>query len=272
MPNPPLHPALLADPLALGLGDEDRVALPDPTHPTHLRWLAMRREAGLSVPAVEPLEAERHAELGGRLRAVVGALGTPRVIGIGGPAGSGRTSVLTALAELAARAGLRTAALDCDLNHPALLRQCGIDALPLTLGGLVLTLPLRDLRLQSLGGFWPEPQPLPWHGRELERVLSRYREDVLWGNPDIIFLDLPALPDPRHQEVLDFFGAEYWEVEGPTRTALPRRTPSLTIANAVSEGREGLPYRPAGDLLDIFCTRLPASLPPSWTKGFSSSS
>lgn len=268
----PIHPTLLMDPLALGLGDLGDIRLPAPEHPAHEPWLrAVEAETG-ARPRLHPLTADERLPLSERLRAEAGTLGTARVIAVDGPAGAGRSSVVRGIATIAAGAGLRVAALDCDLNHPGLLELYGITAPPVVVHDLVLAQAAQGVRLQSLGAFWPEPGPLPWHGRELQRVLDRFARDVLWGRPDLLLLDLPAIPDPRGVEISAFFGAERWEVSGPTATAC-RRPPAVhAIRNALSgRGDGGIPYLAEGDFFETFCTRLSGVLPPSFTKGFSSS-
>lgn len=267
----PMHGALLADPLELGLGDLNEVRLPSPDHPANTSWLqAVHRETG-RVPRVLELDPSGAKELARRLRERVGTLGTPRVIGIGGAAGTGRTSIVRALGEIAARLGVSVAALDCDLNHPALLPLFGVSAPPILLDELVLTHIAHGVRIQSLAAFWPTGDALPWQGRELERVLNRYREDVLWGHPDLLLLDLPAIPDQRSATVLKLFSAELWQVDGPTVTACAHGNPVFHVSNAVPQGHAGVPYLPAGEFFETLRTRLEGLLPSSWTNGLASS-
>ncbi|MDA8344561.1 MAG: P-loop NTPase [Thermaerobacter sp.] len=253
MPAWPTHPAFAAPPDRLGLTDGDRVELPEPQSPLHAQWLDQATAMRGTRP--EAMQLKDAAKLERALRAQTGLLGSARTIGIYGAAGSGRTSVLLGLAAALRKVGETVAILDADLAAPSLRRRMDCTAAPLVVGGLVLPYIAQGMRLQGLDAFWPQPGPLPWQGRELGRVLERYREDVLWAQPDFLLIDLPPLGDPRLDEVAAFFDGERVLVQGALTTAVAGPPAAFTVRNAAQgPGDVAIPYVGAGDLSETLST------------------
>jgi Mrp family chromosome partitioning ATPase len=251
----PPQPAFAHPPEELGLRRGDLAELPQPESPLHRGWLEeAARRRGTPPRAAELKDPPGLERL---LRQRTGLLGPAQVVGVFGPAGSGRTSVLLGLASALRRQGCAVALLDADLATHALRSRLGCAVPPLVVGGLVLPYVQDGMRLQGLDAFWPEAGPLPWQGRELQRVLERYREDVLWGSPDVLLLDLPPLGDPRLGEVAAFFKARCVRVEGALESALAGPGADFSVRNAASGAADAeLPYVPGGDWSEIFATRL----------------
>ncbi len=249
----PVHPILSARPDELGLTDGDRVELPEPDSPLHLGWLDEAAASRGARPQAVPLRDA--ARLEAELRARVGQQRPLRTVGIFGPAGSGRTSVLLGLAAALRAQRKRVAVLDADLAAPSLRRRLHCDAAALVVGGLVLPYAVDGLRLQGLDAFLPGP--LPWRGAELRRVLERFREDVLWAGPDVLLIDMPPLGDERLLDVAAFFGGTLIRVAGPFDTAVTGPKASYTVRNAATGAADAaLPYVAEGDLSETFSTRL----------------
>lgn len=271
MPDWPIHPALGAAPDALSLTRGDDVQLPQPQSPLHAAWLRAAQMLREAPPVPLPLEDAPRLERA--LRAEVGGLGAARIVGVYGAAGSGRTSVLLGLAKAFGRRGDRVALLDADLAAPSLRRRLGGEDPPIVVEGLVLPYVVADMRMQGIDAFWPLPGSLPWHGGELRRVLERFREDVLWAQPDVLLVDMPPLGDPRLGEVAACFDGTFVHVMGPFETAVEGPRAACTVRNAArGVGDALLPYVEAGDLSETFSTRLFDLTSRLGEKGSSSSS
>lgn len=250
----PRHPLLLAPPDSLGLVEGHTLELPEPESPWHLPFLAeCRQRLDGSIDAKSVRDA---AGLARRLRGEVGGLGDAEVLGVYGGAGSGRSTVVVALALALQGLGRSVAILDADLGAPNLKQRLGLDHPPILVENLVLTLPWHGIRVQSLATFWPEAGPLPWQGLDLRTVLRRFQEDVLWGRPDVLLLDLPAIGDPRLETAIAAFNARPIAVHGPLASAVPGPGPVAVIGQAGGEGDVQLPYAPPGERLLVLASLL----------------
>jgi len=265
----PLHPLLLAPPDRLGLVGDGTLQLPDPSSPWHGPFLdACREQQGCDLPVGGVRDPARLARA---LREEVGGLGAAEVLGIYGGAGSGRSTALFALALALQGLGRSVAILDADLGAPGLLRRLGLHHPPILVESLILSLPWQGMRVQSLATFWPEHGPLPWQGNGLQTVLERFREDVVWGRPDVLLLDLPALGDSRLDAVMSFFQAVPIAVHGPLTSSVAGPRPAAVIGQAGGEGDVQLPYAPPGDRLLVFASLLRPFAAASGWKGSGSS-
>ena len=233
---------------------DDVLELPEPQSPWHVAFLDACREQWDQAFTVEA--PHDPAALAGALRREVGGLGDATVLGLYGGAGSGRTTAVLALALALQGLGRSVAILDADLGAPALRRRLGLDQPPLLVQNLVLTMPWQGVRVQSLATFWPDEGPLPWQGQGLETVLRRFREDVVWGRPDYLLLDLPPLGDPRLDAVLAAFRATSIAVRGPLESDVRGPRPAAVIGQAGGRGDVQLPYAPSGDRLLVFASLL----------------
>lgn len=251
----PVHPLLTVPPDQLGLVDRNNVQLPEPVSSLHVPWLdqaaAVRGDRPVPVPLRDPAGLERD------LRALAATPANMSFCGVYGPSGSGRTSVLLAMAGALLRQGRTVALLDADVSAPSLRRRLRCLVPPIVVGGLVLPYVAQGMRVQGLDAFWPAPGPLPWQGKDLQRVLERYREDVFWANPDVLLIDLPPIGDARLVEIAAFFGGQFVRVQGPTRGALEGPAAFATVANAAQAGGDvTIPYVLEGDLSETLCTLL----------------
>ena len=261
----PVHPLLLAPPDRLGLSHGAALELPEPESPWHLPFLAACRAQAKTPPQVTPVRDP--AALAGRLRHEVGGLGEAEVLGLYGGAGSGRSTAVAALALALRDLGRTVAILDADLGAPGLRQALGLGHPPILVESLLLTLPWQGIRVQSLASFWPDDGPLPWQGPGLDTVLRRFREDVVWGRPDVLLLDLPALGDPRLEQVMAAFAAMPIAVRGPLPSSLRGPEPHAVIGQAGGAGDVQLPYAPPGERLLALASRLGAFAAPCLPKG-----
>ncbi|MEW5934429.1 MAG: P-loop NTPase, partial [Bacillota bacterium] len=158
------------------------------------------------VPGVEEVEvdlsamtdAEREA-LGGRLRremarptGIMSPASRTRVIAVGsGKGGVGKSTVTVNLAAATAAAGREVGLLDADIYGFSIPHLLGIDGTPRAKNGKIVPLESHGMKVMSIGFFLPEDQPVIWRGPLLIRALQQMLQDVEWGDPEFLFIDLP---------------------------------------------------------------------------------
>lgn len=123
-----------------------------------------------------------------------GSLGTPLAAGVWGR-GNGATTFLVHLAQALGAAGRKVALLDADVRHLDLLERLRLTDPPLVVGRLIVPRATDRARCLSVGAFAPGRRALPFRGDALRKLMETYRDDGVWGRPDVLLVDLPDLPD-----------------------------------------------------------------------------
>jgi ATP-binding protein involved in chromosome partitioning len=109
-----------------------------------------------------------------------------------GKGGTGKSTVAVNSAAALARAGARTALLDCDFSHPAVPDLLGIRQRPgLGANAKILPVPAHGMETMSMGYLMEPRKPMFWRGPVLQGVISQFLRDVLWGAADYMIVDLP---------------------------------------------------------------------------------
>ena len=117
-----------------------------------------------------------------------------KIIGIcSGKGGVGKSMVTALLAVLAQRQGLKVGILDADITGPSAPRAFGIKAkatgsetgifpVQTTTGIDVMSL---NLLLEN------DSDPVAWRGPVIAGAVKQFWTDVIWGDKDILFIDMP---------------------------------------------------------------------------------
>ena len=109
-----------------------------------------------------------------------------------GKGGVGKSTVAANLACAAAKLGLRVGLLDADIYGPSMAMMFGIkDGPEGTADGKIIPIEKFGLKLMSMGFLIDEDRPVVWRGPMLNKALQQFLGDVLWGELDILFMDLP---------------------------------------------------------------------------------
>ena len=117
-----------------------------------------------------------------------------KVIGVAsGKGGVGKSMVTELLAVLSARMGYRTAILDADITGPSIPKAFGITGQLLGENGLILPKVTHSgIKLISANLMLEEEQtPVIWRGPVIAGAVKQFWTDVLWGELDLMFIDMP---------------------------------------------------------------------------------
>ncbi len=117
-----------------------------------------------------------------------------KVIGVVSGKGGVGKSMLTALSAIScARMGYSTAILDADITGPSIPKMFGItEKVSGTEEGLFPAESESGIRMMSTNLILDNAaDPVAWRGPVLSGVVRQYWTDVIWGDVDIMFVDMP---------------------------------------------------------------------------------
>jgi ATP-binding protein involved in chromosome partitioning len=109
-----------------------------------------------------------------------------------GKGGVGKSTVSSNLAVACAKLGYRVGLLDADIHGPSMGMMFGIKEGPeATPEGKIIPVEKFGLKLMSIAFLIDEDRPVVWRGPMLNKALTQFLGDVLWGDLDFLFIDLP---------------------------------------------------------------------------------
>jgi ATP-binding protein involved in chromosome partitioning len=109
-----------------------------------------------------------------------------------GKGGVGKSTVASNLAVAMAALGYKVGLLDADIHGPSMGMMFGIKEGPeATPDGKIIPVEKFGLKLMSIAFLIDEDRPVIWRGPMLNKALTQFLGDVLWGDLDFLFIDLP---------------------------------------------------------------------------------
>lgn len=110
-----------------------------------------------------------------------------------GKGGVGKSFVTSALAVMAARSGLKTAILDADITGPSIPKAFGLhDNACQNELGLIPSASSLGIEVMSLNLLVEdETAPVIWRGPVIAGAVKQFWQEVVWGDIDIMFVDMP---------------------------------------------------------------------------------
>ena len=108
-----------------------------------------------------------------------------------GKGGVGKSTVAVNLAVALARQGHSVGLLDADIYGPSLPRMLGLDRRPEIVGDRMIPLEAWGLRAMSIGFLVDEDTAMIWRGPMVMGALVQLMEQVEWGAPDVMVIDMP---------------------------------------------------------------------------------
>ena len=117
-----------------------------------------------------------------------------KVIGIvSGKGGVGKSMVTSTMAVLTNRKGKKTAILDADITGPSIPRAFGVT--DKAYGNQLGILPCESktgIEMMSINLLLDnETDPVVWRGSMIANTVKQFWQDVVWGDVDYMFIDMP---------------------------------------------------------------------------------
>ena len=117
-----------------------------------------------------------------------------KVIGIvSGKGGVGKSLVTGMLATLFSRKGFNTAIMDADITGPSIPKMFGIGGRAMGNEDGILPAESRNkIKIMSVNLLLENPgDPVVWRGPVIAGVVKQFWTDVIWGDVDYMFVDMP---------------------------------------------------------------------------------
>ncbi|MBQ8684066.1 MAG: Mrp/NBP35 family ATP-binding protein [Clostridia bacterium] len=111
-----------------------------------------------------------------------------------GKGGVGKSSVTAMLAVMMARRGYKVGVLDADITGPSIPKAFGIHqrAQANELGILPREGHMDNIKVMSINLLLEdENQPVVWRGPVVAGAVTQFWTDVVWGQLDVLFIDMP---------------------------------------------------------------------------------
>lgn len=181
-------------------------------------------------------DCDKRRETPGIRKAPMNALSdVKKVIGIiSGKGGVGKSSIASLLAAASQRLGYKTAILDADITGPSIPKAFGLKGKATGDGKMILpSLTPTGIKVMSINLLLEnETDPVVWRGPLLGGVIEQFWSDVVWGDIDYMFVDMP----PGTGDVaLTVF--QSLPVDGLVIVTSPQELVSMIVQKAVKMAR-----------------------------------
>lgn len=158
-----------------------------------------------------------------------------KVIGIvSGKGGVGKSLVTALSAVAAAKSGASVAILDADVTGPSVPRMFGLEEKAEGAGEEIFPVRTREgIRVMSINLLLEsETDPVVWRGPVISGAVKQFWTDVVWGDVDYMFVDMP----PGTGDVaLTVF--QSLPVDGIVIVTSPQELVSMIVTKAVNMAR-----------------------------------
>ena len=154
---------------------------------------------------------------------------------VSGKGGVGKSLVTSLLAVQMLKKGYKVGILDADITGPSIPRSFGItDTVTVGEDGIYPCTAECGIKVMSTNLLLPEEDtPVAWRGPVLSGILGQFYTDVVWGDLDVLLVDMP----PGTSDVfLTMF--HQFPVEGIVMVSAPQDLVGMIVGKAVNLARD----------------------------------
>ena len=151
---------------------------------------------------------------------------------ISGKGGVGKSTITVNLATAFALKGSRVGILDADIHGPSVPRLLGLEGSQVqttAMGALPVDGPLK-MKVMSIDFFMAEQMPTIWRGPLKMRAIRQLLGEIVWGNLDYLFIDLPPGTGDEPLSIAQLLP----ELDGVVIVTMPSDLSSSIVKKAVT--------------------------------------
>ena len=188
----------------------------------------------------------------------------PKVAVISGKGGVGKSTVAVNLAAAFALHGKHVGILDADIHGPSVPRLLGLTGQQVKVGppGAFPVMGPLGMKVVSIDFFLPEEKtPTIWRGPLKMTAIRQFLSDVVWGELDVLFIDLPPGTGDEPLSVAQLLP----DIDGVIIVTMPSELSRAVVKKAIEfaqrlgmpiigvvENMSGYICPTCGDKIDIF--------------------
>lgn len=151
---------------------------------------------------------------------------------ISGKGGVGKSTVTVNLAAAFALQGKHVGVLDADIHGPSVPRLLGLEGKQVKaspVGAFPIEGPL-GMKIMSIDFFLNEASPTIWRGPLKMRAIKQFLTEVVWGELDYLFIDLPPGTGDEPLSVAQLLP----DMDGVVIVTMPSQLSSSIVKKAVT--------------------------------------
>ncbi|MGA2682737.1 MAG: Mrp/NBP35 family ATP-binding protein [Candidatus Bathyarchaeia archaeon] len=151
---------------------------------------------------------------------------------ISGKGGVGKSTVTVNLAMAFAVKGFKVGVLDADIHGPSVPKLLGLEG-QLVKSGPPGAFPVQGplgMKVMSIDFFLPEEAPTIWRGPLKMRAIRQFLVDIVWGELDFLFIDLPPGTGDEPLSIAQLLP----EIDGVVIVTMPTGLSSSVVKKAIT--------------------------------------
>ena len=151
---------------------------------------------------------------------------------ISGKGGVGKSTITVNLAVTFAQKGNKVGVLDADIHGPSVPRLLGLEGQRVKTGppGAFPVDGPFGMKVMSIDFFLPEETPTIWRGPLKMRAIRQFLSDIVWGELDFLFIDLPPGTGDEPLSIAQLLP----EMDGVVIVTMPSELSSSVVKRAIT--------------------------------------